>query len=264
MATVFTDKGPALSGTKTSTFRADEVKQSLEFRKQYESRTNVVLAEDMPWEHSADGLIKHLVHEKLNTREMCVEAYMQFLKPGEKSGIHRHMWEELIFVVEGSGYDLHWDLKWDCLEAFQWEWAAEPKAYSWKRGDYIYIPPFTNHQHVAGDHEECRLIVMSNRITKEMGFDWFDQVEAAAGYDAKMKNGGGRVACVCIVATALRFVMAGLDPAIHDLRRATKTARWMPGTRPGMTWRRSHATPCITSFAYCAALFPAEPPEHRR
>ena len=124
MATVFTDKGPALSGTKTATFRADEVRQSLEFRKQYESRTNVVLAEDMPWEHSADGLIKHLVHEKLNTREMCVEAYMQFLKPGEKSGIHRHMWEELIFVVEGSGYDLHWDLKWDCLEAFQWEWAA--------------------------------------------------------------------------------------------------------------------------------------------
>src|SRR3569833_2478427 len=123
VTTVFTDKGPALSGTKTATFRADEAKASQEFRKQYESRTNVVLAEDMPWEHSADGLIKHLVHEKLNTREMCVEANKQFLKPGEKSGIHRHMWEELSFVVECSGYDLHWDLKWDCLEAFLWEWA---------------------------------------------------------------------------------------------------------------------------------------------
>jgi hypothetical protein len=44
-----------------------------------------VLAEDMPWEHSADGLIKHLVHHKMDTREMCVEAYMQFLKAGEKS-----------------------------------------------------------------------------------------------------------------------------------------------------------------------------------
>ena len=115
----------------------------------------------------------------------------RFLKPGEKSGIHRHMWEELIFVAEGSGYDLHWDLKWDCLDAFQWEWSAEPKAYSWKRGDYIYIPPFTNHQHVASDHEECRLIVMSNRITKEMGFDWFDQVANAPSFDA-LKNGAGR------------------------------------------------------------------------
>jgi gentisate 1,2-dioxygenase len=115
---------------------------------------------------------------------------MQFLKPGEKSGVHRHMWEEIIFVVEGSGYDLHWDLKWDCLEAFEWEWAAEPKAYAWKTGDYIYIPPFTNHQHVASDHEDCRLIVMSNRIVKEMGFDWFDQVANAPSYDALMKNGG--------------------------------------------------------------------------
>ena len=40
----------------------------------------------MPWEHCADGLIKHLVHHQMNTREMCVEAYMQFLKAGEKSG----------------------------------------------------------------------------------------------------------------------------------------------------------------------------------
>ena len=190
MATI-EDRDAALSGNKTCSWRADETKASQEFRKTYESKTNIVHAEDMPWEHSPDGLIKHLVHEKLNTREMCVEAYMQFLKPGEKSGVHRHMWEELIFVVEGSGYDLHWDLKWDCLEAFQWEWAPEPKAYSWKMGDYIYIPPFTNHQHVAGDHEDCRLIVMSNRIVKEMGFDWFDQVANAPGFDA-LKNGGGR------------------------------------------------------------------------
>ena len=179
--TTFTDRDPSLSGNKTASFRAEDVAASADFRAHYETLLNIVAAEDMPWEQSADGLIKHLVHHKINTRECCVEAYMQFLKPGEKSGIHRHMWEEIIFVVEGSGYDLHWDLKWDCIEAFQWEWAAEPKAYSWKRGDYIYIPPFTNHQHVAGDKDDCRLIVISNRITKEMGFDWFDQVERAPG-----------------------------------------------------------------------------------
>jgi hypothetical protein len=30
--------------------------------------------------------------------------------------------------------------------------------------------------------------VMSNRITKEMGFDWFDQVANAPSFDA-LKNG---------------------------------------------------------------------------
>ena len=66
------DRVPSLSGTKTATFRADDVKASQEFRKAYESKLNVVHAEDMPWEHCADGLIKHLVHQRMNTREMFV------------------------------------------------------------------------------------------------------------------------------------------------------------------------------------------------
>jgi gentisate 1,2-dioxygenase len=182
------DKGPAHSGSNTCNFHADDIAASQEFRKSYETRTNVVKAEDMPWERSADGLIKHLVHHRLNTRECCVEAYMQFLKAGERSGRHRHMWEEIIFVAEGAGHDLHWDLKFDCLDAFKWEWSEVPKKFEWKRGDFIYVPPFTDHQHFAT--EEARLIMMSNRMVKEMGFDWFDQVEAAPGFEPEHKKAG--------------------------------------------------------------------------
>ena len=92
------------------------------------------------------------------------------------------MWEEVIFVAEGSGYDLHWDLKFECLDNFEWDWAVEPKNFEWKRGDFIYVPPFTIHQHFNGGEDEARLIVISNRIVKEMGFDWFDQVESAPGF----------------------------------------------------------------------------------
>ncbi len=175
----FEEKDFALSGSTTCNWRAEELAASQEFRKAYATLPNVVHAEDMPFERSPDGLIKHLINRRMNTRECCVEAYMQFLKAGERSGKHRHMWEEIAFVVEGSGHDLHWDMKFDCLEAFKWEWAEEPKTFEWKRGDYIYSPPFTMHQHVAA--EESRLILMSNRIVKEMGFDWIDQVENAPG-----------------------------------------------------------------------------------
>jgi len=181
MATVFEEKGPAHSGSGTCDFRAEDVAASQSFRAAYESRLNVIGSAEMPFEHSADGLIKHLVHDRMNTKECCVEAYMQFLKAGERSGKHRHMWEEVIFVVEGAGYDLHWDLKFDCLEAFEWDWAEEPRRFEWKRGDFIYVPPFTIHQHFSGD-EEARLIVISNRIVKAMGFDWFDQLENAPGF----------------------------------------------------------------------------------
>src|SRR5688572_23920055 len=100
----FEDKQPALSGTSTCSFHADDIAASQAFRESYEARFNVVRAKDMPWERSPDGLIKHLVHHRLNTRECCVEAYMQFLESGSRSGKHRHMWEEIIFVVEGNGH----------------------------------------------------------------------------------------------------------------------------------------------------------------
>jgi quercetin dioxygenase-like cupin family protein len=182
MAKALDEKDFARVGAGQVSFRAEDVQRSAEFRADYVKRPNVITSDQMPFEQSADGLIKHLIHHNMNTPEMCVEAYMQFLKPGERSGKHRHMWEELIFVVEGSGYDLHWDMKFDCLDAFKWEWAEEPRKFEWKRGDYIYIPPFTTHQHFAGAGEDVRLIMMSNRIVKEMGFDWFDQVEKAPGY----------------------------------------------------------------------------------
>ena len=168
-------------GTKTCNFRAEDIKSSEDFRRLYEQAANVVSAEDMPFEHSPDGLLKHIVNERMNTRECCVDAYMRFLEPGGKSGKHRHMWEEIIFVAEGSGYDLHWDLKFDCIDEYSWDWEQTPRHYEWTRGDFIYVPPFTIHQHINSGAGEARLIVISNRIIKAMGFNWLDQLERAGG-----------------------------------------------------------------------------------
>ena len=66
-------------GEQTCSFRADDVAASQAFRRNYDALPNVVAAEDMPHEKFADGLIKHLVHKNLGTKECCVEAYMQFL-----------------------------------------------------------------------------------------------------------------------------------------------------------------------------------------
>jgi uncharacterized RmlC-like cupin family protein len=165
-----------------SSFRADAIRDSAEFRRIYEKASNLVSVDQMPFERSPDGLIKHLLNADMNTRERCVEAYMQFLPPGARSGKHRHMWEEIIFVAEGSGYDLHWDLKFECVDQFDWQWEAEPRRFEWERGDFIYVPPFSIHQHFNANPNETRLIVISNRIVKEMGFNWLDQLENAPGF----------------------------------------------------------------------------------
>lgn len=173
----------ARRGSKRASFYADALAQSKRFREAYGSRLNVVKAPDMPFEDSPDGRIKHLVNPELNTKECCVDIYMQFIEPGKASGRHRHLAEEVFYVVEGRGHDLHWDVDFDCKEEFEWRWQETPRRYDWKQGDFVYIPPYSIHQHFNDDAEqEARIIVVTNRILKEMGFDWFDQLENAEGY----------------------------------------------------------------------------------
>lgn len=169
--------------TEYVNFYEEALKASEEFRKEYDSRMNVVKWSEMPFERSPDGLIKHIINERMNTKECCLDIYMQFLPPGKASGKHRHLSEEVFYVVEGSGYDLHWDVKFDCKDEMEFEWDDEPKKFEWKQGDFVYIPPYCAHQHFNADPEkEARIIVVNSRIIKAMGFDWFEQIENAEGY----------------------------------------------------------------------------------
>ena len=108
----------------------------------------------MPFERSPDGLIKHIINEKMDTKECCLDIYMQFLPPGKASGKHRHLSEEVFYVVEGRGYDLHWDVRFDCKDVMEFEWDEEPKRFDWEQGDFVYIPPYCIHKHFNADAEQ--------------------------------------------------------------------------------------------------------------
>ena len=169
--------------TRQADFYAKALEVSKRFREDYKERLNVVKWNQMPFERSPDGLIKHVIHEDMNTKECCLDIYMQFLPPGKASGKHRHLSEEIFFVVEGSGYDLHWDVRFDCNVEMEFTWDQEPKRFEWKQGDFVYIPPYCAHQHFNADPgKEARIVVVNSRIVRPMGFDWFEQLEHAEGY----------------------------------------------------------------------------------
>ena len=166
--------------TRFVDYYGEALKQSARFRQEYEGRLNVVKASQMPLERSPDGLIKHIVNERMDTKECCIDIYMQFSPPGKKTGKHRHLSEEVFYVVEGSGYDLHWDVRFECKDEFAFEWAEEPKRFDWSQGDFVYIPPYCAHQHFNADAKsEARIVVINSRIIKPMGFHWFEQLEEA-------------------------------------------------------------------------------------
>lgn len=181
------EKDIAHIGDKKADIYGEWLQESAEFRKDYRRRITVLKAKDMPFENSPDGLLKHMVHEKLNTTECCLDVYMQFLPAGGKSGVSRKLAEQVIYVAEGKGYDLHWDVKFDVDETFHWSWQEEPKRIEWERGDFVFVPAYVNRQSFNSDaNSEARLIVMTNRIFKAMGLDWIEQIENAESYDGDL------------------------------------------------------------------------------
>src|SRR5579862_6582671 len=128
-------------------------------------RKKIVRPDEMPWEMAQQGLLKHLLNAQMNTRMETVDAYMQIIPPGSRSGKHRHLAEECLYVVEGRGYDIHQDCDVEITESYRWVPSPETKRFEWEAGDVIYIPPCTIHQHFnADDRQPARLISCINRI----------------------------------------------------------------------------------------------------
>jgi len=150
-------------------------------------RKKVVRPSEMPWEMSRQGLLKHLINEGMNTRMETVDAYMQILPPGSRSGKHRHLAEECVYVLEGRGYDIHQDCDVEITDVFEWKPVAETKRFEWEAGDVIYIPPNTIHQHFNADPDKpARFISSQNRIFKQIGLNTLDQLEDAPEYDPRI------------------------------------------------------------------------------
>jgi quercetin dioxygenase-like cupin family protein len=146
-------------------------------------RKKIVRPEDMPWEMSRQGLLKHLLNEQMNTRMETVDAYMQVIPPGSRSGKHRHLAEECLYVLEGRGYDLHQDCDVEITDTYHWKPQDEVKRFEYEAGDLIYIPPNTIHQHFNADPEQpLRLISVINRIFKQTGLNDLEQIEDAPEY----------------------------------------------------------------------------------
>ena len=147
-------------------------------------RKKVVKPADMPWEMARQGLLKHLLNSGMNTRMETVDAYMQIIPPSSRSGKHRHLAEECLYVVEGHGYDLHQDCDVEITDTYHWTPQAEVKRYEWQAGDVIYIPPNTIHQHFnASPDKPVRLISAINRIFKSSGLNDLEQLEDAPEFE---------------------------------------------------------------------------------
>ena len=142
-----------LNGSENMLKYHETLHEALTADERNSKRKKVVHPSEMPWELAPQGILKHLINEQMNTRMETVDAYMQIIPPGSRSGKHRHLAEECLYVLEGYGYDLHQDCDVEITDTYHWKAQDEVKKFEWEAGDVIYIPPNTIHQHFNGDPE---------------------------------------------------------------------------------------------------------------
>ncbi len=146
-------------------------------------KRQVIKAQDMPWEDSRHGRMKHLVNEKTDCPIKAVNMYLMVLPPGGSSGKHRHMSEELLYIVEGKGHDTHWDPEVEITDKYYWQNKKKGVKYQWEGGDFVYIPPMVAHKHFNDDPKKpARFLAASNRVPKFLGYPQLEQLEDAADY----------------------------------------------------------------------------------
>ena len=166
-------------------FYAQDLVDAREQRRLLAEASHVIRAEEQIWEDSPQGRLKHVAHPKLSANVTDIEAYIQELAPDGRSGKHRHMAEEFVFVLEGRGYSLHWDVQAEVGETYRWRPDVEAKRFDWEAGDWMYVPVNTIHQHFNADPAApARFIAATNRIYKMIGYSRVDQLENAPEYDA--------------------------------------------------------------------------------
>ncbi len=171
---------------KRSNYYEKKLKDSEQRIEKNRKRKKIIKPAEMPWENSRQGIIKHLFNEKMEVQVESIDAYMQFIPPGSRSGKHRHMSEEYMFILEGKGYDLHWDVDFELSDKYYWKVDEKPSIWEWEQGDSVYIPPNTVHQHFNGDPDKsARFISATSRMVRYIGFDDLEQIEEAPEYKKK-------------------------------------------------------------------------------
>lgn len=93
-----------------------------------------------------DGHLTPLVDEVTGTDNRQLAMFIRHLSPGGCTGVHRHTFEALGYVIEGEGWDVH--------DGERLDWAA---------GDALHIPANVWHQHHnANPDRPASLLLITN------------------------------------------------------------------------------------------------------
>ena len=135
-------------------------------------RRKVIKPSETVWEETPLGRVRTLTSPSVtDARTFSMDVFELEVQAGGKSGRRWQMADEVLYVLEGSGYSLHWEVQAEIAEKYYARIANEPTRHEWSAGDTIYVPQNTVAQHFATSDAKVRLLSAQNRVFKLLGYD---------------------------------------------------------------------------------------------
>jgi quercetin dioxygenase-like cupin family protein len=148
-------------------------------------RKKVVKSADTVWETTPLGRVRVLSSpQATDVRTFSMDVFELEIPAGSRSGRRWHMADEVLYVLSGSGYSLHWEVGAELDEKYYARIAKEPTRHEIKAGDTLYVPQNTIAQHFSADGTPLRLLSGQNRLFKQLGYDRVAFLENAPEFDA--------------------------------------------------------------------------------
>jgi len=146
-------------------------------------RKKVVTPADTVWETTPLGRVRVLSSPRdTDVRTFSIDVFELEIPAGSRSGQRWQMADEVLYVLSGSGYSLHWQVEAEIAERYYARIATEPMRYDIRAGDTLYVPQNTVAQHFATDGAPLVLLSAQNRLFKLLGYDHVAYLDKAPEY----------------------------------------------------------------------------------
>lgn len=131
----------------------------------------VIKPADREWERTQYGHVRQFTGPDTDARTFSVDVAELEISAGGHSGKRWQMADEVCYVLQGSGYSLHWEVRAEFAEKYYAHIALEPTRHDFREGQLLYIPPNTVAQHFATGDQQLLLLSGQSRVFRSLGYD---------------------------------------------------------------------------------------------
>lgn len=117
------------------------------------------------------GHIRRILDLGDDARQFALDMVEQLVAPGEASVQHRHMADEIVYVLEGTGVSVQRDVRSQIDTRYHARVSKHSREWEIKAGDVVYVPQNCIHRFEASGGQPLRFLSAQNRMFRHLGYD---------------------------------------------------------------------------------------------